>query len=145
MNRTPETPRSFLSESTPEFVVSSPELAELNITEIMHMTVVEISSSRVNKVSSFQERLLADHCWRTEVSSSSSSEEKKSDDGWFLGVLGEDSDCEGSHQLGVFEKDATEQSTWDVKQDKTVGKIMLHITPDQRVHIREHQDNPIST
>ena len=38
MNRTLETPRSFLSESTPEFVVISPELVELNITEIMHMT-----------------------------------------------------------------------------------------------------------
>ena len=39
MNRTPETPRSFLSESTLEFVVISLELVELNITEIMHMTV----------------------------------------------------------------------------------------------------------
>ena len=39
MNRTPETPRSFLSESTLEFVAISLELAELNITEIMHMTV----------------------------------------------------------------------------------------------------------
>ena len=39
MNRTLETPRSFLSESTPEFVVISSELVELNITEIMHMTL----------------------------------------------------------------------------------------------------------
>ena len=39
MNRTPETPRSFLTESTPEFMAISPELAELNIIEIMHMPV----------------------------------------------------------------------------------------------------------
>ena len=41
MNRTPETPRSFLSESTPEFVVISPELVELYLMEIMHMTAME--------------------------------------------------------------------------------------------------------
>ena len=40
--------------------------------------------------------------------------------------------------------DATEQSTWDAKQDKAAGEIMLHIAPDQRVHIREHQDDPIA-
>ena len=37
------------------------------------------------------------------MSSLSSSEGKKSDDGWFLGVLGRDSGCEGSCQLEVFE------------------------------------------
>ena len=42
MNRTLETPRSFLSESTLEFMAISPELAELNITEIMHMTAAGI-------------------------------------------------------------------------------------------------------
>ena len=36
------------------------------------------------------------------VSSSSSSEGKKSD-GWFEGVLGNDSDWEGFHQLRLFE------------------------------------------
>ena len=36
------------------------------------------------------------------MSSLSSSEEKKSDDGWFLGVLGGDSGCEGSCQLELF-------------------------------------------
>ena len=45
MNRTLETPRSFLSESTLEFMVISPELAELNITEIMYMTVLQIPPS----------------------------------------------------------------------------------------------------
>ena len=43
-------------------------------------SAVEISSSRVNEVSSFQARLSADLCWRIVVSSLSS-EGKKSDDG----------------------------------------------------------------
>ena len=65
-------------------------------------SAVGMSSSRVNEVLSFQARIPADCCWRTVVSSSSSSEGKKSDDGWFLGVLGEDSGCEGSRQLELF-------------------------------------------
>ena len=36
------------------------------------------------------------------MSSSSSSEGKKSDNGWFSGVLGGDSDCEDSCQLELF-------------------------------------------
>ena len=36
------------------------------------------------------------------MSSSSSLEGKKSDNGWFLGVLGKDSGCEGSCQLELF-------------------------------------------
>ena len=36
------------------------------------------------------------------MSSSSSLERKKSDDGWFLEVLGGDSDCESSCQLELF-------------------------------------------
>ena len=67
-------------------------------------SAVGISSSRVNKVLSFQVRLPADLCWRTVVSSLSSSEGKKLDDSWSLGVLGGDSGCEGSHQLGLFEE-----------------------------------------
>ena len=38
-------------------------------------------------------------------SSLSSSERKKLDDGWFLGVLGGDSDCEGSCQLELFKEE----------------------------------------
>ena len=38
------------------------------------------------------------------ISSSSSSEEKKSDD-WFQGVLGKNSDWEGSRQLEVFKEE----------------------------------------
>ena len=62
-------------------------------------SVLEMLSSRVNGVSNFQARLLMDHCWGILVSSSSLSEGKKSDEGWFLGVLGGDSGCEGSCQL----------------------------------------------
>ena len=58
-----------------------------------------MSSSRVSEVLSFQVRLLADLCWRAVVSSLSLLEGKKLDDGWFLGVLGGDSGCEGSRQL----------------------------------------------
>ena len=65
-------------------------------------SVVEMSSSRVNEMSSFQARLPADHCWRTVVSSSSSLEGKKSDDGWFLEILDGDSGYEGSCQLELF-------------------------------------------
>jgi len=36
----------------------------------------------------------------------------------------------------------TEQDAWDVKQDRAAGKIMLNIVPEQRVHIRQHQDDP---
>ena len=39
------------------------------------------------------------------VSSSSLSEGKKLDDGWFLGVLGRDSGCEGSCQLELFKEE----------------------------------------
>ena len=62
-----------------------------------------MSSLRVNKVLSFQARVQADCCWWTVVSSSSSLEGKKLDNGWFSGVLGEDSGCEGSCQLELFE------------------------------------------
>ena len=65
-------------------------------------SAVGILSSSFNEVSSFQTRFPVDRCWRTVVSSSSLSEGKKSDDGWFLGVLGGDSGCEGSHQLELF-------------------------------------------
>ena len=58
-------------------------------------------SSRASEMSSVCARIPADCCWRTVVSSSSSSEGKKSD-GWFGGVLGEDSDWETSHQLRLF-------------------------------------------
>ena len=68
-------------------------------------SVVGMSSSRVNKVLSFQARLPVDLCWGTVVSSSSSSEGKKSDDGLFRGVLGGDSGCEGSRQLELFEEE----------------------------------------
>ena len=60
------------------------------------------SSSRVNKVSISCARIPADYYWGTVVSSSSSSEGKKSD-GWFRGVLGNDSGWEGSCQLRLFE------------------------------------------
>ena len=36
------------------------------------------------------------------MSSLSLSEGKKLDDGWFGGVLGKESGCEGSHQLELF-------------------------------------------
>ena len=52
-----------------------------------------VSSLRFNKVSISCARIPADCCWRTVVSSSSSSEGKKSD-GWFGGVLGNDSGWE---------------------------------------------------
>ena len=65
-------------------------------------SAVGMLSLRVNEVLSFQTRLPADLCWGTVVSSSSSSEGKKSDNGWFLGVLGGDSGCEGSRQLELF-------------------------------------------
>ena len=61
----------------------------------------EMSSSRVSETSRVCARVPVDCCWRTVVSSSSSSEEKKSD-GWFGGVLGNDSGWEGSHQLESF-------------------------------------------
>ena len=64
-----------------------------------------MSSSKVNEESSLQARISVDCCWETVVSSSSSSEGKKSDDGWFLRVLGGDSDCKGSHQLELFKKE----------------------------------------
>ena len=35
-----------------------------------------------------------------------------------------------------------DQDAWDIKQDKAAGEIMLNIAPDQRIHIREHQDDP---
>ena len=35
-----------------------------------------------------------------------------------------------------------DQDAWDIKQDKAAGDIMLNIAPDQRIHIREHQDDP---
>ena len=70
---------------------------------VRNSSAVRISSLRVNKVSSFQARLLADLYWGTMESSSSSLEEKKLDDGWFFGTLGGDSGCEGSHQLELFE------------------------------------------
>ena len=66
---------------------------------VKNSSTVGILSSRVNEVSSFPERLPADCCWRTVVSSLSSLEGKKSDGGWFLRVLDGDSGCEGSHQL----------------------------------------------
>ena len=61
-----------------------------------------MSSLRVNEELSLQARVPADCCWRTVVSSLSSSEGKKLDDGWFRGVLGKDSGCEGSRQLELF-------------------------------------------
>ena len=60
-------------------------------------------SSRFNKISSLQARVLTDCCWGTVVSSLSSSEERKSDNGWFMRVLGGDSDCESSCWLVLFE------------------------------------------
>ena len=68
-------------------------------------SAVGMSCSRVNKESSLQARVPADCCWGTVVNSSSSSEGKKSDDGWFLGVLGGDSGCEGSRQLELFKEE----------------------------------------
>jgi len=35
-----------------------------------------------------------------------------------------------------------EQESWDIKQDKAAGKLMLNLMPDQRVHIRASQDDP---
>ncbi|KIK81009.1 hypothetical protein PAXRUDRAFT_763655, partial [Paxillus rubicundulus Ve08.2h10] len=35
-----------------------------------------------------------------------------------------------------------EQTKWDLEQDKAAGELMLNLHHDQRVHIREHQDNP---
>ena len=61
-----------------------------------------VSSSRASEISSVCARVPADCCWRTVVSSSSSSEGKKSD-GWFGGVLDNDSGWEGSRQLELFE------------------------------------------
>ena len=62
-----------------------------------------VSSSRV-EVSSVCVRASAVCCWSTVVSSSSLLEEKKSE-GWFRGVLGKDSGCEGSRQLALFEEE----------------------------------------
>ncbi|KAF9242397.1 hypothetical protein BU15DRAFT_44056, partial [Melanogaster broomeanus] len=38
--------------------------------------------------------------------------------------------------------DAAAQPAWDAKQDKAAGELMLNLEPDQRVHIRAHQDDP---
>ena len=38
-----------------------------------------------------------------------------------------------------------DQDAWNIKQDKAAGEIMLNITPDQRIHIRKHQNNPNAT
>ncbi|KAF8833329.1 hypothetical protein BDN67DRAFT_870073, partial [Paxillus ammoniavirescens] len=35
-----------------------------------------------------------------------------------------------------------EQTKWDLKQDKAAGQLMLNLHPYQRVHMREHQDDP---
>ena len=61
-----------------------------------------MSSSRVSEVLISCARVPVDCCWGTVVSSSSSSERKKSDDGWFRGVLGNDSGWEDSCQLRLF-------------------------------------------
>jgi hypothetical protein len=37
---------------------------------------------------------------------------------------------------------AKEQEAWDIKQDRAAGELMLNLMPDQRVHIRESQDDP---
>ena len=78
-------------------------------------------SSSFNKELSLQARIPVDCCWGTVVSSSSSSEGKKSDDGWFLEVLGRDSDCEGSHQLELFKVEmvAVHESTTSVGQARS--------------------------
>ena len=35
-----------------------------------------------------------------------------------------------------------EQESWDIKQDKAAGELMLNLMLDQRVHIRASQDDP---
>jgi len=35
-----------------------------------------------------------------------------------------------------------EQESWDIKQDKAVGELMLNLMPDQQVHIQALQDDP---
>jgi len=35
-----------------------------------------------------------------------------------------------------------EQESWDIKQDKAAGELMLNLMPDQRVHIRASQHDP---
>jgi hypothetical protein len=37
---------------------------------------------------------------------------------------------------------AKEQEAWDIKQDRAAGELMLNLMPDQRVHIRDSQDDP---
>ena len=39
---------------------------------------------------------------------------------------------------------AKEQKTWDIKQDQAAGELMLNLMPDQQVHIRTQQDDPIA-
>jgi len=34
-----------------------------------------------------------------------------------------------------------EQESWDIKQDKAAGELMLNLMPDQGVHIRASQDD----
>ena len=64
-------------------------------------SVVGMLFSSFSEESRFQVRMLVVHCWGTVVSSLSSSKGKTSD-GWFEGVLGRDSGCEGSCQLRLF-------------------------------------------
>ena len=91
--------------------------------------MVEILSSRVNKESSLQARVPADCCWRTVVSSSSLSEGKKLYNGWFRGVLGEDSGCKGSRQLELFK----EEMVVVCEGTMPVGKLdlLLHLVLDK--------------
>jgi hypothetical protein len=37
---------------------------------------------------------------------------------------------------------AKEQEAWDIKQDRAAGELILNLMPDQRVHIRDSQDDP---
>ena len=84
-----------------------------------------ILSSRVNKESSLQARVPADCCWRTVVSSLSLLEGKKSDDGWFLGVLGGDSGCEGSRQLELFKEEMVAVCECITPVDQARSFVML--------------------
>ena len=61
-------------------------------------------SLKASELSMVCARVPADCCWGTVVSSLSLLEGKKSD-GWFGGVLGEDSGWEGSRQLRLFEEE----------------------------------------
>ena len=62
-------------------------------------------------------------------SSLSSSKGNKSDDGWFLEVLGRDSDCKGSHQLELFKVEMVVVHKGTV----LVGKLdlLLHLVLDK--------------